>query len=71
MVRAVEPTTIFRADRHGADIVARLAGLGKQGALTVPAWVLFSNRFASPDPLWAADPDRGYAYLDLAVVYRV
>lgn len=44
MVRAVEATTIFRADRHGADIVARLASLGKQGTLTVSAWALVSNR---------------------------
>jgi len=43
MVRGIERTPIFRADADRADLVARLADLAEQGALTVHAWALLPN----------------------------
>ena len=43
MVRGIERTTLFRDDTDRSDLVARLARLAEQGALSVLAWALLAN----------------------------
>ena len=43
MVRGLERRPLFRDDRDRADLVGRLAGLAKTGAVTVYAWALLPD----------------------------